>query len=323
MRIFLTGASGFVGSAVVRALVANGHTVTGLVRRADSVPFVEGLGATAALGNLDTPSALADLANAHDAVVHTAFTHDFTRFGESCAADHRVILAMGEALAHSNRPLIVTSGMGILGAATDGSPRDERARPHATGSLHARSATEVAADAAAVAGARVFVVRLPPSVHGEGDHGFVPMLMARAREAARSAYAGEGRNVWSAVHRHDAAALYASLVDAAFDAQRANALAANEGVHEPSATRVHAVAETGIPFRDIAQRIGDRLGVPTVSLSEAAATAHFDWFAPMARMDAHGSSAWTRAVLNWAPSGPGLLEDIAHPSYDMRPPDHP
>ncbi|MBW6399800.1 SDR family oxidoreductase [Roseomonas sp. HJA6] len=293
MHVFVTGATGFVGSAVVRDLIAAGHRVRGLARSEAAAATLAEAGADPHRGSLEDPDSLVRGTEGVDAVVHTAFNHDFTRFAENCALDGRVIAALGGALLGSRRPLIVTSGIGLLPPGRFGQETDAPA----TGA-NPRVATEAAAAELAARGVRVGVVRLPPSVHGTGDHGFVPILIGIARAKGVSVFAGEGANRWPAVHRGDAARLYRLVLET--------------GVTQ---ARYHAVAEEGVPFRDIAAAIARGLGVPCVSRPAEDAAAHFGWFAHFAELDVPASSAATRAALGWTPEGPGLIADLDGPGY--------
>lgn len=295
MHIFVTGATGFVGSAVVRELLDSGHRVTGLARSSDSADALAKAGAAVHRGDIDDLADLRDAASRVDGVIHTAFNHDFSQFRASCEADRHVIAALGAVLGGSDRPLVVTSGIGVL---PQGVVTDERTDPASGRAAHPRAATEQACAEVAGRGGHVCVVRLPPSVHGAGDHGFVPMLIAKARESGVAAYAGAGSNRWPAVPRLDAARLYR--------------LAVEKGV---AGARYHAVAEEGIDFRDIAAAIGRGLGVPVVGLTPPEAEAHFGWFAHFAAMDVPSVSRWTQEALGWRPAGPGLLADLAGPAY--------
>lgn len=287
MHIFVTGATGWVGSAVVSELLGAGHAVTGLARSADKAAALSATGAKAIHASLDDLGVLRRAAASADAVIHTAFNHDFSKFAENAEQDRRTIEAFGDALAGSQRPLLVTSG---LAAISQGRLAMESDQP---GSASPRK-SETAARAVAARGVRVATVRLAPSVHGLGDHGFIPILIRLAREKGVSAYLGEGRNCWSGVHRRDAARLYR--------------LALERGVTEAV---YHAVADESVTFQSIAAVIGRRLGLPTESRSRE----HFGWFAHFAGADMAASSARTRAVLGWHPAGPDLLTDLDQPGY--------
>jgi len=290
MRVFVTGATGFVGSAVVQELVGHGHQVTGLVRSEDGVRALEALGAQAVRGALEDQSGLARAAAAADAVIHTAFNHDFSRFAENCELDRRAIEAMGAGLEGSGKPLLVTSGTARL---APGRLALETDLPKEGADGYPRVSEATAAKLVAK-GVNASVVRLAPSTHGAGDHGFVPMLIDIARRTGVSAYLGDGQNRWSGVHRHDAAKVYR--------------LAIERGV---GGERYHAVAEEGLPFIEIAAAIGRGLGLPV----ESRPPEHFGWFAMFAGMDAATSSAWTRETLGWRPTGPGLIADIGTAGY--------
>jgi len=285
MHIFVTGATGWVGSAVVDDLLNAGHRVTGLARSMEKAERLAATGADVLLGSLEDLDILRKAAAAADAVIHTAFNHDFSKFLENAAEDQRVIAALGDALEGSDRPLLVTSGLSGLPRGATEADRPNPAAPRKS---------EAAARALAARGIRAATVRLAPSVHGIGDHGFVPMLADLARRTGVSAYIEEGENCWSGVHRLDAARLYR--------------LALEKGATEAA---YHAVADEAVPFRQIAAVIGRRLGLPV----EARPREHFGWFAMMAGADMAASSARTRTLLDWQPSGPGLLEEIDRPAY--------
>jgi nucleoside-diphosphate-sugar epimerase len=289
MRVFVTGASGFVGSAIVKELLGAGHQVLGLVRSDKAAESIQKAGAQVLQGDVNDPSVLQKGAAQCDAVIHTAFNHDFSQFKANCEADRKVIEALGAVLAGTGHPLIITSGIGLLDTGRIITEEDVPAGSDTT----PRAASEEAANAAAARGAKVYIVRLPPTVHGKGDHGFIPMVIDRAKEKGVAAYIGEGKNRWPAVHRLDAAVLYRLIAE-----------------RQPSQKVYNAVAEEGIPFRDIAEVIGRGLNLPVASVTGKEAEAHFTWFTHFAALDCPASSAKTRKTLDWQPSQPGLLEDL-------------
>lgn len=285
MHVFVTGATGWVGSAVVDDLLKAGHQVTGLVRSKDKAAALGEAGARIVEGTLDDLDALRDTAAAADAVIHTAFNHDFSKFAENAEQDRRAIEVLGSALEGSQRPLLVTSGLsGLPRGATEADV------PAQAGPRKSESAARTLAER----GVRVATVRLSPSVHGLGDHGFIPIVVRLAREKGVSAYIGDGQNCWSGVHRLDAAKVYR--------------LALEQGVTEAV---YHAVADEAVPFKEIAEVIGRRLGVAV----EPREREHFGWFAMMAGADMAASSARTRSLLAWQPGGPSLIADIDQPEY--------
>jgi nucleoside-diphosphate-sugar epimerase len=295
LRVFVTGATGFVGSAVVRELLDAGHRVLGLARSDASAASLLAAGADVQRGSLDDLESLRKGAAGADAVAHLAFIHDFSNFAENCEIDRRAVEALADALLGSGRLLIVTSGTALLPSGTIATEDDA---PPASSPVP-RIATELAVDAATAKGASVAVVRLSPTVHGEGDHAFVPFLVDKARQSGVSAYVGDGSNRWPAVHRLDAARLYR--------------LALEKGTG--GGVRYHAVAEDAIRFRDIAEEIARGLQVPAISKSPEDAAEHFGWFAHFAGLDAPASSAKTRAALAWTPTHATLAEDLRSGVY--------
>jgi nucleoside-diphosphate-sugar epimerase len=294
MKIFVTGATGFVGSAVVRELLQAGHEVLGLVRSDAAAQSLVAAGAKAYRGQLEDLDGLRKAADESDGVIHTGFSHDFSKFKENCELDRRVIATLGSALGTADRPLIITSAIGVL---PPGATVTEETRPLSP-SPNPRAASEEAARALMERGARVSIVRLPPSVHGDGDHGFVPILIKIAREKQASAFIGTGANRWPAVHRLDAARVYKlALYEAARGAY------------------YHAVAEEGVPYREIAEVIGRRLKVPVVGQNPEQAAAHFTWFAHFAALNLRAASERTQTKLGWRPTQPGLIADLDRPEY--------
>jgi nucleoside-diphosphate-sugar epimerase len=295
MRVFVTGASGFVGSAIVKELLEAGHKVLGLVRSDKGAEKVISAGAEAYLGDVNDLEFIQKGAAACDAVIHTAFNHDFSQFKANCEADRQVITALGDALIGTDKPLVITSGVGLLNY---GRLATEDDVPPAASDVIPRVASEEAAAAVAAKGVKVYTVRLPPSVHGEGDHGFVPMIINLTKEKEESAYIAEGNNRWPAVHRLDAAVLYRLIIE-----------------KQPELRVFHAVAEEGIAFREIAEAIGKGLNLPVLSKADDEAAAHFGWFLHFASMNCPSSSEKTKAALGWQPKGTGLIADIGAAGY--------
>ena len=295
MRVFVTGATGFIGSAIVRELQMAGHEVLGLARNDEAAHRLARSGVEVHRGDLSDVEGLAAGARACDGVVHTAFIHDWSRsITDRAEVDRRAVEAMAGALEEgSNRPLVVTSG--TLMVALGRIATEEDAPPDPIGP---RAESEEVVLAAAGRGVRGSVVRLAPTVHGRGDHGFVPRLIEIARRTGIAAYVGDGANRWPAVHRLDAARLFRLALERA-----------------APGTRLHGAAEEGIPMRAIAETIGEGLGVPVRSIVTDEAPAHFEWLAPFVQMDNPTSSAITRESVGWRPREAGLLSDMRESGY--------
>ncbi|GAB3317696.1 SDR family oxidoreductase [Larkinella ripae] len=292
MRVFVTGASGFIGSAIVNELMGAGHQVVGLARSDASAHSLKEAGAQVLLGNLEDLESLKKGAAESDGVIHTAFIHDFSNYLAAAETDKRAIEAMGAVLKGSSRPLLVTGG--ILGVRTDGQTITE-ADP-APGFPRASEVT-----ALSLAGVNASVIRLPPSVHDAGDYGFIPYLINTARKKGVSAYVGDGSNRWPAVHRLDAARLYRLVLESAVTGSRYN-----------------AIGDEGIAVRTIADVIGQHLKLPVVSIAPEEAEAHFDWMSRFIQFDSPATSDQTRQQLGWQPTQPGLLEDLGAGHYFNR-----
>jgi nucleoside-diphosphate-sugar epimerase len=294
MRIFLTGATGFIGSALVPELIQAGHQVVGVTRSDEGARALEAAGAQVHRGTLEDPESLRRGAAQADAVIHTAFDHDFSNFVENCEKDKRVIAALGSALAGSDRPLIITSGTG-MGSGRHGEPASE----DVFDSTHPnpRIASELAGNALLDAGINVSVVRLP-QVHNPFKQGLISPVVEIAREKGVVAYVGKGENRWPAGHLSDVARLYRLAVEAG-----------------ERGARYHAVGEEGISSRVIAEALGRGLNLPVVSIAQEEAAAHFGWMAMFVGLDMPASSALTQARLNWHPTGPTLIEDLNEARY--------
>ena len=287
MRVFVTGASGFIGSAVVAELLGAGHQVVGLARSITSADALTALGADVHPGSLDDVESLRKGAATADGVIHLAFNHDFENYAGAAETDRRAIEAFGEELAGSDRPLAVAAGIVGLQTDTVAAETDDL-------SPVVPRVSESASLPLAEKGVRVSVVRLSPTVHGQGDYGFVPRLIDIAREKGVSGYPGDGTNRWPAVHRRDAARLFRLALESA-----------------PPGTRVHAVAEEGVSTREIAEAIGQGLGIPVRSVPADQVSDHFGWLGAFFGVDAAASSEVTCAMLNWTPTGPTLVDDLA------------
>jgi nucleoside-diphosphate-sugar epimerase len=294
MRIFLTGATGFIGSRVIPELLAAGHAVLGLTRSDEGARALVAAGVEPFRGTLEDPASLGAGAAQADAVIHLAFDHDFSRMAANCEKDRRNIMAMGAALAGSDRPLVITSGTG-MGMSEPGRLASEDVVD--LDNPNPRIATELAGREASALGVKVVVVRLP-QVHDTRRQGLVSPYAMISRQKGLAAYVGDGLNRWPAAHVSDVARLYK--------------LAVEQG---KAGERFNAVDEEGVAAKDIAAAIGRGLGVPTASLTPEQASAHFGWLAHFVSFDLPASSAWTRERLGWRPSGPSLLEDLAGMDY--------
>ncbi len=295
MRVFVTGATGFIGSALVQELIHSGHRVLGLTRSDAGAKSLIAAGAEPHHGDLDDLESLRSGAAASDAVIHTAFNHDFSQYLANCESDRHVIEALGSVLVGSDRLLMVTSGTGMANPGTGLLATEDD--PPASSKVVPRAASEEAAASVAVRGVRVAIVRLP-QVHDTVKQGLVTYAVQVAREKGVSAYVGDGLNRWPAAHRLDTAHLYRLALE-----------------KTGSGATYHAVAEEGVPVRDIAEVIGQGLKVPVVSLAPQEAAGHFGWLAAFVGWDVPASSAKTRQTLGWSPTGPGLISDLKNMRY--------
>jgi nucleoside-diphosphate-sugar epimerase len=286
MRIFVTGASGFIGSAVVAELTGAGHQVVGLARSDSSAHAVAATGAEVYRGSLDDPDSLREAAQNSDGAIHLAYRHDFDDFAAGAELDRRAIEALGDVLAGSGRPLVVAGG--ILWLSPGVTLTEDRPAPPELPRF-----SEAAVLGLTDRGVRTAVVRLPPSVHGEGDHGFVPTLIEVARRKGVAAYVGDGTNRWPAVHRLDAARAFRLAVESA-----------------PARSIIQAVDDEGVPAREIAGVIGKHLDAPIASVSLDNAYDHFGWIGPLFSVDAPATSKRTQDLLDWQPTQAGLLADL-------------
>jgi nucleoside-diphosphate-sugar epimerase len=296
MRVFVTGATGFIGSAVVRELIDARYEVIGLARTDEAAAAVEAAGAEVHRGALDDPDSLHRGAASADGVIHTAYVHDFSQMERAARTDLRAIETLGGALEGSGRPLVVTTATALIKPGHVVTEEDMAAPAG-----HPRLGAEHAALALAARGIRSSIVRPGASVHGEGDHGFVPRLIEIARETGTSAYVGDGSNRWPGVHRLDAARLFRLALEEA-----------------PAASVLHAVADEGVPTREIAAVIGRHLGLPVVAVPRDEATEHFGWLGRFFATDLAASSALTQQLLGWEPVHPGLIADLDAGHYFLR-----
>jgi nucleoside-diphosphate-sugar epimerase len=293
MKIFVTGATGFIGSAIVPELINAGHQVLGLARSDAGAKSLAAAGAQVQRGDLHDLESLRTGAAQSDGVIHTAFNHDWSKFAENCEMDKRAIETLGSVLRGSDRPLLVTSGVAAL---AEGRPATEDDSPVPVSSTYPRTSEATAVEMGAL-GVNASVVRLP-QVHNTSKQGLITYLVALAREKGVSAYLGDGLNRWAAVHVLDAARLYRLALE-----------------KRDAGIRYHAVAEQGVPLREIAEVIGRGLKVPVVSKSPEEAAAHFGFFAPFVGMELRASSRKTQERLGWRPTGPGLIADLEKTRY--------
>jgi nucleoside-diphosphate-sugar epimerase len=305
MHVFVTGASGWIGSAVVPELLGAGHQVTGLARSDASAAALTAAGVQVQRGTLDDLDTLGSIAAASDGVIHLAFKHDLAFTGDfqgAADADRRAVEAFGEALAGSDKPFLIASGtlglsVGRLATEQDGHGDGSDTAGWGSGPETRRGTAELTLSFAD-RGVRSSVVRLPPTNHGDGDNGFMATLVAIARDKGVAGYLGDGANRWPAVHRLDSAHLFRLALENA-----------------PAGSTLHAVADEGVPIRAVAEVIGRHLSVPTASIAPEDAAAHFSWMAGFIGADSPASSTLTRELLDWHPTQPGLLADLDKGHY--------
>jgi nucleoside-diphosphate-sugar epimerase len=309
MRVFVTGASGWIGSAVVPELIGAGHQVIGLARSDASAAALTAAGSKVQSGTLDDLDRLRSAAAASDGVIHLAFQHDIAFSGDfqgAADADRRAIETFGEALAGSARPFVIASGTLGLAPGRVATERDGHApdsgQAHLIGGAETRMANAHMTLSLASRGVRSSVVRLPPTVHGEGDHGFMATLIDIARNKGVSGYIGDGSNRWPAVHQIDAAHLFRLALEEA-----------------PAGSTLHAVDDEGVPIRDLAEVIGRHLDLPVVAISPDDAAEHFAWLAGFLAAESPASSTLTRELLGWQPTHPGLIDDLDKGHYFHKP----
>jgi nucleoside-diphosphate-sugar epimerase len=305
MRVFVTGASGWIGSAVVPELLGAGHQVVGLARSDASAEALSAAGAGVCRGTIDDLETLRDAAAASDGVIHLAFKHDIAfsgRFQDATDADRRAVETLADALAGSGRPLVIASGTlglvpGRVATERDGL-RPDAATAHVSGGLRTRQGTARLTLSLADRGVRSCVLRLAPTVHGEGDNGFMASIVGVARRTGVAGYLGDGSNRWSAVHRLDAAVLFRLALENA-----------------PAGSALHAVADEGVPIRAVAEVIGRHLDLPVAPVAAEDAEAHFTWLAGLIGLDSPASSTLTRELMGWRPEQPGLIDDLDKGHY--------
>ncbi|HEY1828421.1 MAG TPA: SDR family oxidoreductase [Acidimicrobiales bacterium] len=299
MRVFVTGASGHVGSALLPDLIAAGHQVIGLARSDDSTAALRAAGADVHRGDLSDPASLREGAAKADGVIHLAYNHDFNDLAAAAALDIAAIEAMGDALAGSDKPLLMTSGTLLLAMVAPGRLGTEDDGPKVGEYPNPRMECEVAALALVERGVRVSVVRLSPTVHSDLDHhGFIPLLIENARSKGVAGYVGDGSNRWPAVHTRDAARLYRLGLESA-----------------PAGSRLHGVGDEGVPYRLIAETIGSQLGIPAASIAAEDAVDHFGFLGFLVGIDNPTSNTATRELVGWQPEHPGLIDDMKEGHY--------